>query len=477
MVSLRSLITARNSNYAMLHHHKKSKKNNQKLANHIEKTDPSAFYDLLNGPSLAGSFEHYQPEHRNRVYTPSVTLSMFLSQVLSKDCPCQKVVDDLVIKRMAQDLPAISSSTSAYCQARKAISLDLIASLTQSIGTLLDDNVPPQWKLQGRNSRVVDGTTMLMPDTEENQIAFPQPSTQKEGLGFPICRMVAITSLETGALIDAAIGPHAGKQTGETSLLRNIMNSLNKDDLLLGDSLYCTYFIMIELAARGVDFLFEQNGPRRRKVNFGLGRKLGAKDHIIKLEKPKIKPDWMTKETYDSSPGYLSIREFKAGGKVLVTSMLCAKEMPKKVLSNHYKKRWSVEVDIRNIKTTMGMEMLSCKTPDMVVKEVCVYLLAYNIIHLLMMESALINEILPREISFKHCIQLWLAWCQQGTLTDIEQNTAIFILMAQRKVGDRPGRMEPRAIKRRPKAYALLMRPRAECQIDIRACGHPKRKK
>jgi hypothetical protein len=167
----------------------KIKKNNQKLANNIEKTDSTAFYDLLNGPSLAGSFEHYQPEHRNRVYTPSVTLSMFLSQVLSKDCPCQKVVDDLLIKRMAQDLPAISSSTSADCQARKAISLDLIASLTQSIGTLLDDNVPPQWTLQGRNSRVVDGTTMLMPDTEENQIAFPQPSTQKEGLGFPTSNM------------------------------------------------------------------------------------------------------------------------------------------------------------------------------------------------------------------------------------------------------------------------------------------------
>jgi hypothetical protein len=290
------------------------------------------------------------------------------------------------------------------------------------------------------------------PTPRKIRLRSPSHRRKKRALAcqHPTCRMVAITSLETGALIDAAIGPHAGKQTGETSLHRNIMNSLNKDGLLLGDSLYCTYFIMIELAARGVDFLFEQNGPRRRKVNFGLGRKLGAKDHIIKLEKPKIKPDWMTKETYDSSPSYLSIRAFKAGGKVLVTSILCAKEMPKKVLSNHDKKRGSVEVDIRNIKTTMGMEILSCKTPDMVVKEVCVYLLAYNIIHLLMMGSALINEILPRAISFKHCIQLWLAWCQQGTLTDIEQNTAIFTLMAQRKVGDRPGRMEPRAIKRRP---------------------------
>ena len=207
-----------------------------------------------------------------------------------------------------------------------------------------------------------------------------------------------------------------------------MMNSLDKGDILLGDGLYSNYFTMCKLGEIGVDFLFEQIGRRRSTVNFNLGRKLGAKDHIIQLEKPKKKPGWMSKEAYDSAPDYLLNREFKAGGKVLVSSMLCAKEMPKKILGKHYKKRWSVEVDIRYIKTTMGMEMLSCKTPDMVVKEVAVYLLAYNIIRLLMMNSALLNNILPREISFKHCAQLWLAWCQQEALIEIENNTQIFIL-------------------------------------------------
>ena len=462
----------------MSNHHKKSQVKHKKIANHIEKANGSmAFSDLLDGPELSGTFEPFEAGHRNRVYTPTVALSMFMYQVLRKDCSCQKVVDDLIIKRMAVGLPAISSSTSAYCQARKALPLDLIADLTQSVGMLMNRYIPSQWKLKGRNSRVIDGTTLLMPDTEENQRVFPQQSTQEEGLGFPICRMVALTCLETGALINAAVSPYAGKQTGESALLRNIMNSLNKEDILLGDSIYSTYFGLRELIEKGVDFLFEQHGSRQLTVDFSLGEKLGAKDHIIQIEKSKKKPEWMTQEAYDSAPDHLSIREFKVGGKVLITSMLCAKEMPKKTLGNHYKKRWSVEVDIRNFKTTMDMEMLSCRTPDMVVKEMSVYLLAYNIIRLLMLQSALISDILPREISFKHCIHLWLAWCQQSALINIENSTAIFILIAQRKVGNRPGRMEPRAIKRRPKAYPLMMKPRAEMKADIRAFGHPKKKK
>ena len=471
------IITDQNHPYPMLNRHKKAKTDPRSIANHIEKTGASAFYNLLNGPDLSGVMEGFEPEHRERIYTPSIALSMFLSQVLSKDSSCQKVVDDLVIKRIADGLPKISSSTAAYCQARKALPLDLIANLTQAVAELMSRCIPEQWKLKGRNSLVVDGFTTNMPDTDENQEAFPQVSTQKESLGFPICRMVVITCLETGALMDAAVGPYEGKLTGETSLLRKIMNSLNKGDLLLGDSLYSTYFVLAELIDKGVDFLFEQNGPRKRTVDFELGRKLGVRDHIIPLRKPKIKPDWMTKEAYDNAPDYLLIRAFKVGGKVLITSILSPKEASKKALGKHYKKRWSVEVDIRNIKTTMGMEMLRCKTPDMVVKEIAVYLLGYNIIRLLMMQSALIGGILPREISFKHCIHLWLAWCQQSVLNDIEKRTEIFILMAQQKVGNRPGRVEPRAIKRRPKAYPLLMKPRAEYRIDIREFGHPKKQK
>lgn len=462
----------------MSNRHKKSKVKHQQIANHIEKTNGSiAFSDLLNGPELSGTFEPFEAGLRNRVYTPTIALSMFMYQVLSKDCSCQKVVDNLVIKRMAEGYPVISTSTSAYCQARKALPLDLIADLTQSVSTLMSRAVSSQWKFEGRNSRVIDGTTLLMPDTEENQLAFPQQSTQEEGLGFPICRMVALTCLETGALINAAVSPYAGKQTGESSLLRNIMNSLNKDDILLGDAIYSTYFGLLALIERGVDFLFEQHGSRQLTVDFNLGEKLGAKDHIFKIEKSKKKPDWMTQEAYDSAPSHLSIREFKVDGKVLITSMLSAKDMPKKTLGDHYKKRWSVEVDIRNFKTTMDMEMLSCKTPDMVVKEISVYLLAYNIIRLLMLQSALICDILPREISFKHCIHLWLAWCQQGALINIENSTEIFVLMAQRKVGNRPGRAEPRAIKRRPKAYPLMMKPRTQMKADIRESGHPKKKK
>lgn len=461
----------------MSNSHKINIINNQRIANQIKKTNSLEFYDLLNGPELSGTFKPFVSKHRNRIYPTPIVLSMFMSQVLTKDSSCQKAVDDFNIKRMAAGLPEIGSSTAAYCKARKGLSLDLIASLNEAVSKQICDHVPSQWKLKGRNSRLVDGTTMLMPDTEENQMGFPQQPVQKEGLGFPICRMVIITCLETGALINSSMSSYLGKQTGETSLLRNIMNSLDKGDILLGDAIYSSYFDLLQLLERGIDYLFEQNGPRQRNVNFSLGKKLGGKDHIIKIEKPRIKPEWMAQEAFNSAPKFLMIREFKAGGKVLITSMLDAKEMPKKMLGDHYKKRWSIELDIRNVKTTMGMEMLSCKTPNMVIKEVCVYLLAYNIIRLLMMQSALISDILPREISFKHCIHLWLAWCQQVSLNGIEKNTEIFILMAQRKVGNRPGRVEPRAIKRRPKAYSLLMRPRAEMNADIREFGHPQKSK
>jgi hypothetical protein len=461
----------------MSNHHKNTNRKQLQIANFIEKTEASAFYNLLNGSELSDAMENFLPAHRMRVYTPSVTLSMFLSQVLSKDCSCQKVVDDLVISRIACGLPVISTSTGAYCQARKCLELDKIVNLSASVSALMKGTIPVEWKLNGRNTRLVDGTTITMQDTDENQAAFPQVSTQKEGLGFPICRMVAITCLETGALINAAISPYAGKQTGETSMLRNIMDSLNKGDVLLGDAIYSSYFVLNELQERGVDILFEQNGARRRNVNFALGRKLGHRDHIIQIKKPTKAPDWMTQEAYESAPDHLLLREFKSGGKVLITTILSPKEASKKSLSDHYKKRWSVEVDIRNIKTTMGMDMLSCKTPDMAIKEIAVYLLAYNIIRLLMMQSALVCDILPRQISFKHCINLWIAWCQQGDLIDVEKRAKIFILIAQQKVGNRPGRMEPRAIKKRPKAYPLLMKARAEAKRDVREFGHHKKAK
>ncbi len=326
-----------------------------------------------------------------------------------------------------------------------------------------------------RRIKVVDGTTVTMPDTPENQTTFPQQSTQKPGLGFPICRIVAVTCLASGALLNGAFGRYQGKGTDEQSLLRGILDTFEPGDLILGDAFYPTYFLLATLQAQQIDVLMEQQGARQRVTDFRKGKRLAERDHLITLTKPKTRPDWMTKEQYDAVPDSLLIREFKTGGKIMVTT-LCHKAYPKSQLKQLYKQRWQVEVDIRFIKQVMGMDILSCKTPEMIRKEIWVYLLAYNLIRLMMNQSAHLADIPPRTISFKHCMQLWLSAIPHAELTP-EKLDQLFLLMAQQRVGKRPGRIEPRAVKRRPKAYRLLTIRREEEREKIQQLGHPKKLK
>jgi len=325
--------------------------------------------------------------------------------------------------------------------------------------------------------RLVDGATVTLPDTEENQAAFPQPNSQKPGLGFPICRVVALLCLGSGALLDAAMGPCEGKGSDEQSLLREMLDTLQSEDILLGDAFYATYFLLWELLRGGVDGLFEQHGARKRSTDFSKGEKLGVRDHLIVLPKPK-KPDWMSQYEYDQAPATLTVREFQAGGKIMVTTFLEPKDTPKSVLKALYRQRWNVELDLRNIKTTLGMEQLRCKSPEMARKELWVYLLAYNLIRLLMAQAALLADQIPRQLSFKHTVQIWLSWQQRGGAThDAVSINALLVLIAEPRVGLRPGRVEPRAVKRRPKPFPLLTKPREVAREQIKINGHPKKQR
>jgi len=183
----------------------------------------------------------------------------------------------------------------------------------------------------------------------------------------------------------------------------------------------------------------------------------------------------MDQAQYDEFPDKLTLRECKVGKKVIVTTLLSEKQTSKKSLAALYKQRWHVELDLRNIKTTLGMELLSCKTPQMNEKEMWVYFLAYNLIRLIMAQAASHNGVLPRDLSFKHSVQLWLVWNKQSEYSD--DHTILFNLMAQRRVGHRPGRIEPRAVKRRPKPFSLLMKPRDELKAGIMIYGHNKKLK
>lgn len=440
----------------------------------VQQTDANHFFNLLTSPQLLDIVEAQLPDHRERLYTPTLTLAMFLGQAMSTDRSCQNAVDQAVTSRLLAGMPTGSAKTGGYCLARGRLPLPMVSLLAEQSGALLSAQTPKSWLWRGRHVKLVDGTTVSMPDTEENQARFPQHGGQAPGVGFPLARIVGVMSLSSGALLNAAIGPFKGKGTGEYGLFRRLQESFVAGDILLGDRYFCSYFLIADLLKRGVDVLFEQHGART--TDFRRGERLGARDHRVSWSKPVIKPDWMTKEEYQAHPQEISVREVKVGKKVLVTTLLAPRKTPKKVLGELFLQRWNVELDIRNLKSTLGLDVLSCKTPNMCEKEFWIYVLAHNLIRLLMAAAATQAKVLPRHLSFKHTLQIWIAWSQKQFLSSVAEDTAtLFALIAEIRVGNRPGRVEPRAVKRRPKPYPRLDRPRRQARAEIVKYGHAKK--
>jgi hypothetical protein len=451
-------------------------KDQQAIRKYGQISDHQTFQDLLNHPELLVKIKKQTATCRERFYSPCQTLSMFIKQALSSDRSCQKAVNDVMANRALNGMHRNSIATGGYCRARQRLPVSLISELTYQTGELIDRQLPKHWLWGGRRVLLVDGTTLSLPDTPENQAVYPQSKNQKPGLGFPLCRLVGMINLSSGVVVNMALGSYSGKGTGEQSLLRKILYSINKNDVIVGDAYYGSYFLLQALIQKGADVVFEQFGARKRKKDFRKGKSLGVKDHLIVLQKPTKKPDWMTPEAYDSSPETLTIRELEVGKKILITTMLSPEMASKASLKILYKERWHIEVDFRSIKDTLGLGILSCKTPEMCEKEIWIYFLAYNLIRLLMVQAALQVDCLPRQISFKHTVQLCLAWIQQKiAVMNAMAYTQLLYLIAQRRVGGRPGRIEPRAIKRRPKPFPLLMEARDKARKNIIKNGHPKK--
>lgn len=330
------------------HIHHSQKKKSHHLANNIHAVD---FLALLSHDELALTIKNNRPkEHRERIYTPAKTLSMFLAQTLNEDRSCSKAVNDMLIQ--TQSVNHTNANTAAYCQARKRLPLPLLTQLVSQTGELIHNVVPHKWRWFGRSVSLIDGTSLTMPDTKSSQIVFPQQGAQKAGLGFPICRLLAVSCLHTGVILNAAVGPFKGKGSDEQSLLRQVLDTFKKGSIVVGDALFGTYFLLVEMIKRGVDVLFEQHGSRKRTTDFGKGIALGKKDHLIDIPKSKIKPQWMTQKAYEEAPDNITIRELKVGQKTIITTMLSAAEYPKKALGALYQRRWHVEIDFRHIKTT-----------------------------------------------------------------------------------------------------------------------------
>ena len=431
-----------------------------------------AFADLLT-PEMLREVAGPSAQSAEPIYTPLVTLWMFLGQVLDADHSCRQAVARLLVWLSLHGQPACSAETGAYCKARVRLSEERLHGLVRSTGVKLHDTTPDAWRWKGRRVKIADGTIIKMADTEANQAKYPQPDDQKPGLGFPTIRLVVLFCLVTGAVLDAAMAAYAGKGTGELSLLRSIWDQLLENEILLADRLYCSWFEMALLRRRGVDVVLHRHQSRR--TDFRTGRWLGRRDHLVRWRKP-ARPDWMDQKTYDALPDELELREvevvfhrdgFKPVKMILVTTLLDANEYRSDDLAELYWRRWQAELDLRSIKETMQMEELRCKTPAMARKELWTHFLAYNLIRGLIAQAAVEHDKQPYRISFKGALQTLNAFQPAFLLTSPcpdEIYQRLLKAIATHRVGDRPNRIEPRAKKRRKKNYPLLTQRRAEAR-------------
>lgn len=335
------------------------------------------FTDILSAESLSEALTHIKVHWKDRIFTPLVTLWVFLEQVLNPDHPCRAAVARLIAHRVAHGLPACSSRTGAYCQARARPPLSFFAAVARRVGQSLDSRAKAEWLWKGRRVHLFDGSSVMMPETPENRREYPLTYDQKPGGAFPIARIAAIISLSCGAILDLGICRYAGKGQSESGLLRGLWGLFRSGDVMLADRLLCAWTEMVMLKQRGIDTVCRLTSHRR--ADFRRGTRLGKYDHIVEWKKPP-KPRTVDRAPYDSLPGSLSVREcrvavaqpgFRTRSLIVVTTILDTERYTKGDLEGLYRARWNVELDLRSIKAVMQMDTLRCKTPELVRKEIC----------------------------------------------------------------------------------------------------------
>jgi hypothetical protein len=428
------------------------------------------FRDILSAESIADSVNGVPYRKRYNFYPPDITLWAFLSQVIDTDPSLDAAVSRVIAFHISQGREEdISSNTPAYSKARSKLPEEMISNLVRENAKKMEENLPKDWLWKGLyHLKLIDGSTVSMPDTPENQAIYPQPDSQKEGVGFPIARIVAAISCVTGSVLDLAIGPYSGKATGEHALLRQLMHVFKEGDVVLGDCYYASYFLIAMLIKIGVNVVFPIHAAR--DCDFRRGKKLGKKDHIVEWIKP-VKPEWMDQETYDGMPNKISVREvfissnrkgFRTKPRIIVTTFLDPEDVSKHDLNQLYSMRWWVELDIKAIKTTLKMDILRSQTPAMIHKEIWVHLLAYNLIRKIMAQAAVTHNKKPRELSFTGALHLIKSFREAGILSESNDQlySALLKGIARKIVGNRSGRSEPRVIKRRPKAFPRMQKAR-----------------
>ena len=412
---------------------------------------------------------------RQRFYPTNLTFWAFLSQVLSPGSSCREIVRKVQAWYAPQGTPP-DSRTGAYCQARARLPLvSLQAShqhLTQKITA--QNTAADLWL--GRRVKVIDGTGLSMPDTVANQKVWPQPSTQNPGCGFPVVKLVACFCLASGALLQWVQGT---LKDHDCRLLQKLLSCFQKGDVVLADRGFSSYANLAVLQAHGVEAVLRLH--HFRKLDWRSGRRLGQRDRVVRWSKGPCQGQLWTRAQWEELPEHLEVRVveiqvpvagFRTQKLVLVTTLLDATQFSAAELGRLYFRRWAVELFFRDIKQTLGLDVLRCQTPQMAEKEIVMHVLGYNLIRALMQDIACREGVSSGRLSFKGTVDALRQWQELfessgQTPRRVRQMRQMFYAAV---AGDpllvRPDRSEPRAVKRRPKNFRLLTKPRAQMVVE-----------
>jgi len=438
------------------------------------------FSDVLDAASIQQVFiEEDALFGQQDIFSTDIVLWAFLAQTLrdGKGAACASAVADIAAYLQQVGRCPPSGDTGDYCRARAKLSLPALRRLVVDSARQLQHSADRSWLWKGLHAKLVDGFTFTMPDTEDNQEAFPQLDSQVPGVGFPIARCCMVVSLATACICDMAIGRYEGKGTGENALLRDMLDTFDHNDVVVFDRYYCSFMMLAILTLRGMHVCSRLH--QLRKCDFRRGRRLGHDDHLITWTRPP-RPAWMSQAQYDGIPTTLTLRELRYNLAVpgrrtktlaVVTTLTDPQVYTKKDIAQLYGARWNVELDIRTIKQTLGLDHVRCKTPPMVRRELWVTLLAYNLIRKVIAMSAVTHRKQPRTLGFTLACQTILSsWMLFSTGSCSEPQymySAMMERIAANTVANRPGRIEPRVLKRRRHRYRLMKRSRDELRAIL----------
>jgi hypothetical protein len=429
------------------------------------------FESPLLGPTAKGV------NSRRRRLPASVTFWAFVAQALSPRSSCREMARRIEVWWRWGNLRSAQTITpSAYCQARQRLTLDTLQLIAGQVAWALERHVLKNEKwLQGREVKIIDGTGISMPDTPDNQAAWPQPDGQKPGCGFPVLKLAGLFSLASGALLEYTTGHH---HTHDSQLFRELWPKLKKGDVILADRAFCSYGAMAALQNRGIDTVVRLHQLRKSDLRFG--RRLGHGDRLVVWTKPKACPEVWSKDEFARLPEQLPVRlvraiiaaeGFRTRAVLIATTLTDAALYPADAIRELYAARWNIELHFAQIKTTLGLDVLRCQGPAMIEKELQIHLIAYNLVRGLMQKAAHLHHVALDRISFKGSLDTLRHWAQaiHASSKTPRKQAELINRMLDAIAGDlvphRPGRCEPRARKRRPKTYQLLTEPRHEMKV------------